>query len=122
MPRARWQYAGGSGADAGEPRDQAGESRTRSGPKAHKLHRDTGKAPHENHVIVEDDPDQRENYRDAITKGATWCEPTDPRTEALAGFEQALPDLAILDIILGDEIDAGFELCRDLPPGAPACP
>ena len=25
-----------------------------------------------------------------------------------------LPDLAILDIILGDEVDAGFEICRDL--------
>ena len=44
------------------------------------------------------------------------------RTEALAGFEQALPDLAILDIILGDEIDAGFELCAISSPGVPACP
>ena len=25
-----------------------------------------------------------------------------------------MPDLAVLDIILGEEVDAGFELCRDL--------
>ena len=29
------------------------------------------------------------------------------RREALAGFERELPDLVILDIILGDEVDAG---------------
>ncbi|MGB0317439.1 MAG: response regulator transcription factor, partial [Pseudomonadales bacterium] len=61
-------------------------------------------------VIVEDDPDQRENYRDAITKKGYLVRAYGSRAEALAGFEQALPDLAILDIILGDEIDAGFEL------------
>ena len=41
---------------------------------------------------------------------------------ALAGFDEALPDLVILDIILGDEVDAGFELCRDLLSRAPNLP
>ena len=33
-----------------------------------------------------------------------------------------MPDLAILDIILGDEVDAGFQLCRDLLVRAPTLP
>ena len=65
-------------------------------------------------AIVEDDADQRSNYADAIvTKGyevATYAS----RQQALDGFDERLPDLAVLDIILGDEVDAGFDLCRDL--------
>ena len=33
-----------------------------------------------------------------------------------------LPDLAILDIILGEEVDAGFQLCRDLLTRSPNLP
>jgi len=65
-------------------------------------------------VIVEDDPDQRSNYVDAITKKGYEVTAYSNRREALSGFERELPDLAILDIILGDEVDAGFEICRDL--------
>ncbi|MCZ7563669.1 MAG: proteobacterial dedicated sortase system response regulator [Burkholderiales bacterium] len=36
------------------------------------------------------------------------------RTSALEGFRIRLPDLAIIDIGLGEEIDGGFALCRDL--------
>jgi two-component system OmpR family response regulator len=36
------------------------------------------------------------------------------RAEAQAAFDRQLPDLVILDIMLGDEQDAGFELCRYL--------
>ena len=65
-------------------------------------------------AIVEDDPDQRANYTDAIVgKGyevATYAS----RQEAREGFDGRMPDLAVLDIILGDEVDAGFELCREL--------
>jgi two-component system OmpR family response regulator len=32
----------------------------------------------------------------------------------MTAFRLALPDLAIIDIGLGDEIDGGFTLCRDL--------
>ena len=38
--------------------------------------------------------------------------PTDRRR--CAAFRTRLPDLAILDIGLGDEIDGGFALCREL--------
>ena len=59
-------------------------------------------------VIVEDDPDQRDNYIDAISKKGYEVRAFASRTEALAGFDLELPDLVILDIILGDEVDAGF--------------
>ena len=73
-------------------------------------------------AIVEDEPDQRNNYVDAITKKGYDVTAYSNRQEALRGFEQELPDLVILDIILGDEVDAGFEICRDLLARAPALP
>ncbi len=73
-------------------------------------------------AIVEDDPDQRSNYTDAITKKGYDVTAYASRQEALEGIEQQLPDLAILDIILGDEVDAGFQLCRDLLAKAPSLP
>jgi two-component system OmpR family response regulator len=73
-------------------------------------------------AIVEDDPDQRSNYVDAITKKGYDVVAYSSREEALAGFERELPDLAVLDIILGDEVDAGFELCRDLLAKSPSLP
>ena len=73
-------------------------------------------------AIVEDDPDQRANYADAITKKGYRVFAFSSRQEALAGFDEALPDLVILDIILGEEVDAGFQLCRDLLARAPSLP
>ena len=65
-------------------------------------------------AIVEDDPDQRTNYADAILAKGYQVATYGSRQEAIAGFDDQLPDLAVLDIILGDEVDAGFALCRDL--------
>ena len=73
-------------------------------------------------VIVEDDPDQRSNYADAISNKGYQVRAYGSSEEALAGFDAALPDLAILDIILGDEVDAGFQLCRDLLTRSPTLP
>ena len=73
-------------------------------------------------AIVEDDADQRSNYTDAISKKGYEVRPYGSRAEALEGFDEALPDLAILDIILGDEVDAGFQLCRDLLARSPDLP
>ena len=73
-------------------------------------------------VIVEDDPDQRLNYADAITNKGYQVSAYGNREEALAAFDDALPDLAILDIILGDEVDAGFQLCRELLARSPSLP
>ena len=65
-------------------------------------------------AIVEDDPDQRSNYADAIVGKGYEVAAYASRREALHGFNERMPDLAVLDIILGDEVDAGFELCREL--------
>ena len=73
-------------------------------------------------AIVEDDPDQRAYYVDAVTKKGYNVVAYSSRQEALAGFDRELPDLAILDIILGDEVDAGFEICRDLLVRSPSLP
>lgn len=73
-------------------------------------------------AIVEDDPDQRNNYVDAITKKGYEVTAYSNRSEAIAGFEKDLPELAILDIILGDEVDAGFEICRELLSRSPSLP
>ena len=75
-----------------------------------------------NIAIVEDDPDQRSNYVDAITKKGYQVVAYSNKEESLDGFEKTLPDLAILDIILGDEVDAGFEICRALLARSPSLP
>ncbi len=65
-------------------------------------------------TIVEDDPDQRRNYCEAIrAKGFTVNSYSD-RQSALAGIVENPPDLVILDIILGSEVDGGFQICREL--------
>lgn len=65
-------------------------------------------------AIVEDDLDQSRNYADALRRQGYQVASYTTRREAEQAFAQALPDLAILDIMLGDEVDGGFELCRHL--------
>jgi len=65
-------------------------------------------------AIVEDEPAIRENYADALSKQGYDIDQYASREEAMKSFEQRLPDLALLDIGLNDEIDGGFELCRAL--------
>ena len=73
-------------------------------------------------AIVEDDPDQRGNYCDALAKKGYQVSAYANRGTALEGFAEALPDLVILDIILEGEEDAGFDLCRSLLQRAPELP
>jgi len=73
-------------------------------------------------AIVEDDPDQRANYTYAVTKKGYDVHAYASREEALLGFDKQLPDLIILDIILGDEVDAGFQICRDVLSRSPSLP
>jgi two-component system, OmpR family, response regulator len=65
-------------------------------------------------ALVEDDEAIRQNYSDALRRSGYEVEPFSDRASAHAAFKNRLPDLAILDIGLGDEIDGGFALCRDL--------
>lgn len=65
-------------------------------------------------AIVEDDPVIRANYADVLKKHGYEITQYSNRPDALAAMRTRLPDLALLDIGLGDEIDGGFALCREL--------
>jgi two-component system OmpR family response regulator len=65
-------------------------------------------------AIVEDEPAIRDNVADALKKHAYEVLAFPGRREALAAFRTRLPDLAIIDIGLGDEPEGGFALCREL--------
>ncbi|WP_097459270.1 proteobacterial dedicated sortase system response regulator [Mangrovitalea sediminis] len=65
-------------------------------------------------ALVEDEPAIRANYRDALERRGYSVALYADRPSAWASFQQQLPELAIIDVGLGDEVDAGFELCRDL--------
>ncbi|WP_299013079.1 proteobacterial dedicated sortase system response regulator [uncultured Photobacterium sp.] len=75
-----------------------------------------------NIVIVEDETAIRENYIDVLKKHGYGVKGYDNRPEAQAAFEQELPDLAIIDIGLQDEIDGGFSLCQSLRAMSPTVP
>lgn len=65
-------------------------------------------------AIVEDDPVIRANYADVLKKHGYAVDAYADRREALAACRSRLPDLVLLDIGLGDEVDGGFTLCREL--------
>lgn len=65
-------------------------------------------------AIVEDEPSIRENYADVLRKQGYEVHAYPNRPQAMKAFELRLPDLAIIDIGLEDEIDGGFTLCQSL--------
>ncbi len=65
-------------------------------------------------AIVEDEPAIRENYADVLRKQGYEVATYPNRPLAEQAFAQQLPDLAIIDIGLEDEIDGGFHLCQYL--------
>lgn len=65
-------------------------------------------------VIVEDEDAIAQNYCDALRRQNYKVSHYKTRAEANIAFDTRLPDLAIIDVGLGDEIEGGFELCRDL--------
>ncbi len=65
-------------------------------------------------ALVEDEVAIRENYSDALIKQGYEVESFANRDNAIAAFKQELPDMAIIDIGLGDDFEGGFELCREL--------
>ena len=73
-------------------------------------------------AIVEDEPAIRENYADVLRKQGYEVATFANRRQALDAFKIRLPDLALLDIGLDDEIDGGFELCRELRSLSPSLP
>ncbi|MCF2947461.1 proteobacterial dedicated sortase system response regulator [Paraglaciecola aquimarina] len=65
-------------------------------------------------ALVEDDQALRENYISALTKQGYEVLPYANRKSAEQAFAEKLPDLAIIDIGLEDEIDGGFAVCQQL--------
>lgn len=65
-------------------------------------------------AIVEDEIALAANYRDALERHRYRVSLLRDRPSALRAFARELPDLAIIDIGLGEEVEGGFELCREL--------
>ncbi len=73
-------------------------------------------------AIVEDEHSIAANYRDALQRQGFRVSLYPDRGSANSAFARVLPDLAIIDVGLGDEIEGGFELCRDLRSRSPELP
>src|SRR5262245_19319109 len=73
-------------------------------------------------AIVEDEPAIRANYAEALRKHGFEVAAYAGRAEALAAMKSRLPDLALIDIGLGADVDGGFALGRELPARAAALP
>lgn len=65
-------------------------------------------------MLVEDDPQQQANIVEALESDELLIETYALRQPAQCRLDQQLPDLLISDIILGDEVDGGFDLARHL--------
>lgn len=65
-------------------------------------------------AVVEDEVAIRDNYLAALKRQGYRVAGYSTRRDALSAFEDHLPDLVIIDINLGGEIEGGFELCREL--------
>jgi len=65
-------------------------------------------------ALVEDEVAIRENYADALNKQGYTVTTYSNRDEAMQKFKVRLPDLILLDIGLEDEIEGGFDMCREL--------
>jgi two-component system OmpR family response regulator len=73
-------------------------------------------------ALVEDDPRLQANYAQALHREGYEVHSYSSRTEAMTAFGRFLPDLAILDIMLGEEMEGGFELCQYLRSLSPVIP
>jgi len=65
-------------------------------------------------AIVEDEPALRANYADVLRRHGYDVATFANRPDALGAFRTRLPDLALIDIGLGEDVDGGFTLCREL--------
>ena len=73
-------------------------------------------------AMVEDEASIAQNYLDALTRQGYEVDWYQSRPQALQAFAKSLPDLAIIDVGLGDDVEGGFDLCRELRAGAPELP
>ena len=73
-------------------------------------------------AIVEDEAAIRENYAAAFRREGYAVDAYEAREPALRAFDARLPDLVVIDINLKDDVEGGFELCRELRARAPDLP
>jgi two-component system OmpR family response regulator len=73
-----------------------------------------GRAMQRQIAIVEDEATIRHNYEDALCRYGYQVNGYADRVSAIEAFQRRLPDLVIIDVGLGEDIEGGFELCRDL--------
>jgi two-component system OmpR family response regulator len=65
-------------------------------------------------AVVEDEAAIRDNYLAGLRRHGYRVAGYASRKEALAGFASRFPDLVIIDVSLGAEVEGGFDLCREL--------
>ncbi len=65
-------------------------------------------------AIVEDEAAIRDNYAAAFRREGYTVDAYDARQPAIDAFDARLPDLVVIDINLRDDVEGGFELCREL--------
>ncbi len=65
-------------------------------------------------AIIEDEAAIRNNYMDALHRYGYRVSGFADRVSAMEAFRRHLPELVIIDVGLGDEVEGGFELCREL--------
>jgi two-component system OmpR family response regulator len=63
---------------------------------------------------VEDEATIRHNYEDALRRYGYRVTGYGDKATAMAALTRRLPELVIIDVGLGDEVEGGFELCREL--------
>lgn len=73
-------------------------------------------------AIVEDEIAIRENYVAAFKREGYAVDAYEARGPALEAFAARLPDLVVIDVNLKDDVEGGFELCRELRSRAPDLP
>jgi len=73
-------------------------------------------------ALVEDDALLRANYQKALEREGYRVHSYSCRPDASLAFQTDLPDLAILDIMLGNEHEGGFRLCTELRQLSPTIP
>ncbi|MCF6345452.1 MAG: response regulator transcription factor [Thiomicrorhabdus sp.] len=65
-------------------------------------------------AVIEDDPIQLESLVTSLEQQGFAVDAFDNRQSAEESFDASLPDLVISDIILGSEVDGGFDLAKHL--------
>jgi two-component system OmpR family response regulator len=65
-------------------------------------------------AIVEDEATIRHNYEDALRRYGYQVTGYADKDSALSALRRRLPDLVIIDVGLGEDVEGGFELCREL--------